>query len=72
MKKAVATIMLLMCVSVPFAGKTGDTSGAIDNPKAAVCHDKNGKWSPEDKSCDPNACGCLFHQIEEFLVGIFG
>lgn len=72
MKKLFATLLLLMCVSVAFAGKAGDSAGAINNPKnEAVCHDKNGNWDPQDKSCDPYACGCLFHQIEEFIVGMF-
>ena len=71
MKKLFATIMLLMCVSVAFAGNTGDTSGAINNPKAPVCHDKNGSWNPEDKNCDPCACGCLFHEIEHFILDLF-
>lgn len=71
MKKLLATLMLLVCVSVAFAGKTGDSANAIPNQNAPVCHDKEGKWNPESKSCDPNACGCLFHQIEEFVIGLF-
>lgn len=72
MKKLLATLMLLLCVSVAFAGKTGDTSDAINNPKQMVCHDSNGKWDPQDKNCDPASCGCLFHQIEDFFMDIFG
>ena len=61
--------MLLICVSVAFAGNTGDV---IQNPKTATqCHDANGKWNPQDKSCDPNSCGCLFHQIEDFIKEFF-
>jgi hypothetical protein len=72
MKKLLATFMLLMFVSVAFAGPAGGDS-AIENPKtrAIQCHDKNGNWSPQDKNCDPTSCGCLFHQIEEFIVGLF-
>lgn len=74
MKKLFATILLLMCVSFAFAGKVGDgdTDGAIYNTKRyELCHDANGKWSPQDKSCDPDSCGCLFHMIEEFIAGWF-
>jgi len=71
MKKLLATFMLLMFVSVAFAGKAGDSADVINNPNAPVCHDKSGKWNPQDKNCDPESCGCLFHQIEEFIVGLF-
>jgi hypothetical protein len=71
MKKLFATFLLLMCVSVAFAGKTGDSDGAVYNPKAPICHDKNGNWDPQDKRCDEESCGCLFHQIEEFFVDLF-
>ncbi len=71
MKKLFATLMLLMCVSVAFAGKAGDSAGAVNNPNAPVCHDKSGKWDPQDKNCDPYGCGCLFHEIEEFFVDLF-
>lgn len=70
MKKFIATLMLLMCVSVAFAGKVGDSGNAVENPKN-LCHDDDGKWNPRDKSCEPGNCGCLFHQIEEFLKGLF-
>lgn len=61
--------MLLICISVAFASSTG---AAIQNPKIqAQCHDANGKWDPQDKNCDPTSCGCLFHQIEDFIKGLF-
>lgn len=71
MKKLFATLMLLMCVTAAFAGKAGDS--AINNPgkQQAACHNELGKWDPQNKNCDPNACGCLFHQIEDFILGIF-
>ena len=68
MKKLFAASLLLMCL---FAGFAGNTAGAVENPNAPVCHDKSGKWDPQDKSCDPYDCGCLFHQIEEFFVDLF-
>lgn len=73
MKKMLATLMLLMCVSVAFAGKTGgdSTSGAIDGGGKNLCHDNKGKWNPQSKDCDPDSCGCLFHEIEEFIAGLF-
>lgn len=71
MKKLLATLMLLLFVSTVFAGKVGDS--AIENPNKqyGLCHNEAGKWNPQSKSCDPNACGCLFHQIEDFILGIF-
>ena len=72
MKKLFATLMLLMCVSLAFAGKSGDVNGAIDGGgKQSVCHDKNGNWSPQDKNCDLSSCGCLFHEIEHFILDLF-
>lgn len=71
MKKLIATLMLLMCFSVTFAGKTGNLDNAINNPKNP-CHDVDGKWNPQNKDCDPYSCGCLFHQIEDFIKDIFG
>lgn len=69
MKKTFATLMLLLCLFVGFAG---DSTGAVNNPKNdIVCHDSAGKWDPQDKRCDPYSCGCLFHQIEEFFVDLF-
>ena len=68
MKKLFATSMLLMCLFVGFAN---NTAGAIESPNAPVCHDKSGKWNPQSKNCDPDSCGCLFHQIEEFFVDLF-
>ncbi|HKX84636.1 MAG TPA: hypothetical protein VJL58_10490 [Pyrinomonadaceae bacterium] len=69
MRRFFATVLLLLTLSFAFAGPTG---AAIDNPKAPVCHDKSGKWAPQDKSCDPYACGCLFHEILDALGDIFG
>lgn len=64
-------MLLLLSVTIGFAGRAGDS--AIHNPKTfSMCHNEYGKWDPTDKSCDPASCGCLFHQIEEFLVGLFG
>jgi hypothetical protein len=71
MKKFLATLMLLMCVSMALAGTVGGSDGVIDNPNSPVCHDKNGRWSPQSKDCDPASCGCLFHEIEEFIKGLF-
>ncbi len=73
MKKLLATLVMLAAVSVVFAGKAEAPQGAIDNPKSqyAQCHDSDGKWAPQNKNCDPNACGCLFHQLEEWFISIF-
>ncbi|MBS1797651.1 MAG: hypothetical protein JSS81_27765 [Acidobacteria bacterium] len=72
MKKLFATFLLLMCVTVAFAGKVDDSAGLINNQKQySLCHDETGKWNPQDKNCDPNSCGCLFHQIEHFIIDLF-
>ena len=71
MKKLFATFLLLMCFSMAFAGKAGTSDNVVFNPKSQ-CHDSEGKWDPQNKNCDPNSCGCLFHQIEDFLKGMFG
>jgi hypothetical protein len=73
MKKIIATAVLLMFVSIAFAGKAGYPDNVINSDKRyALCHDERGKFNPQSKDCDPNSCGCLFHQIEEFLLEIFG
>ena len=72
MKKLFATLLLLACVSVAFAGKTGGSDSIVRNPNGPVCHDESGKWNPENKNCDQNSCGCFFHQIEEYLTKLFG
>ena len=72
MKKLIATLMLLMCFSVTFAGKTGTTESAIPTHKKNVCYDEAGKWNPTDKTCNRNACDCLWHEIKDFAISIFG
>ncbi|MBA3354077.1 MAG: hypothetical protein H0U23_16930 [Blastocatellia bacterium] len=72
MKKFLATALLLLSVSFAFGGPAADSDSAVNNPNAPVCHDKSGKWAPQDKSCDPYACGCLFHELLEAFGDIFG
>jgi hypothetical protein len=66
MKKLLATLMLVTCVFV-FAGQAGTTDGAIYNPTSARCHDAEGKFVP-GPNCDPNSCGCFFHEVYEYIV----
>lgn len=69
MKKKLASLMLLLFVTV---GTVGVAHSAINGGKSSsVCHDRTGKWNPQSKDCNPDSCGCIFHQIEEFLKGIF-
>lgn len=70
MRKLFATFMLLMFVSVAFVGTASSADEVVYNPNPPVCHDKDGKWDPQDKSCE-QTCGCFFHQIEEFIVDLF-
>lgn len=69
MRKLLLIFMLFVFVSVGFAGSTGN---AIQNPKAhELCYNADGKFDPQDKNCDENSCGCLFHEIGEFIKGLF-
>ncbi len=60
--------MLLLVMTVTFVTAVG---AAINNPKVyGQCHDAQGKLIVS-KDCDPNNCGCLFHEIGEFIMGFF-
>lgn len=68
MKKRLASWMLLLVMTVTFATAAG---AAIHNPKTyEQCHDAQGKRIAA-KDCDPDACGCLLHEIAEFFKGFF-
>lgn len=69
MRKRIASLMLLLTFTI---ASVGVVSASIFNQKRyEMCHDANGKLI-DSKDCDPNSCGCLFHEIEEFLKGVFG
>lgn len=61
--------MLLFTFTITTAGIA--TAAVYNEKRYSQCHDENGKFI-EGKNCDRNACGCLFHQIEEFVKGVFG
>lgn len=67
MKKILVTMMLLISVSVVFAG----FDNAIHSKKYnEMCIDAEGK--PVDaKQCDPTRCGCLYHVIVDFVGDMF-
>ena len=70
MRKLVATLVLLTFVSISALPIHAD--GVIGNPKMyEQCHDKEGKFI-EGPGCDPNNCGCLFHDLAEFIKRLFG
>jgi|GEM_PF-2220718 len=74
MKKAVSTVMLIMVITLGFTGSIGAKSSVTANPKLhAACIDSEGKWI-ENKECGsqnvPN-CGCLFHQIVDYIGDFF-
>lgn len=74
MKKLFATILLLMCFSFAFAGKSGSSNDVVASKSR--CVDSNGKVNPKitkNTNCNrpPTSCGCLFHEIEEFIKNIF-
>lgn len=65
MKRKIAS-MLLVAMSVITI--VGIAEAAIHNPtRDRMCFDA--KDVP--KTCDPSACTCLFHELEEFIAGIF-
>lgn len=68
MKKIVATLMLLMLFAIPAVPATDD--GRFDSKKWALCHNEDGKFI-EGPDCDPNSCGCLWHEIETFFKELF-
>ncbi len=71
MRKTIAAMMLALFVTVSFIGVAVASDGAIHNPKNHErCIDSEGK-PIDSKDCDPNACGCLFHEIGEFIEGLF-
>lgn len=71
MRKIIAAMMLALFVTVSLVGAAIASDGAIHNPKSHErCFDSKG--TPIDsKDCDPNSCGCLFHEIGEFITGLF-
>ena len=74
MKKTISTVVLFMIITLGFTGNIGAKSSAVSDPKAhAACIDSNGKWI-ENKECGsqnaPN-CGCLFHQIVDYIGDFF-
>lgn len=71
MKKTMAAMMLALLFTVSLVGVAVAADGAIHNPKNdQACLDKNGKWI-DSKDCDPTSCGCLFHEIGEYIKGLF-
>ncbi|HLM00326.1 MAG TPA: hypothetical protein VK400_04665 [Pyrinomonadaceae bacterium] len=66
MKKLLATFMLMACVLV-FAGTT---AASIYDPGTNRCHDADGKFVA-GPNCDPNSCGCLFHEIFDYIKEMF-
>jgi hypothetical protein len=67
MRRFFATAMLIGIVFV-FAGQAG--TGAIYTPQSNRCHDKDGYFVP-GPNCDIANCGCLFHEVYEFIKGMF-
>ncbi|MGQ0540302.1 MAG: hypothetical protein ACT4O9_00460 [Blastocatellia bacterium] len=68
MRKKIASLMLLLTFTI---ASVGVVSASIYNEKRySQCHDADGKFI-ESKDCDPTSCGCLFHEIEEFIKGLF-
>jgi hypothetical protein len=74
MKKIVFTAMLVMIITVGFTGSVGAKSNVIVDPKLhASCIDSDGKWI-NNKQCGSESaptCGCLFHQIGDFIKDLF-
>lgn len=65
MRKRIATFFM---VAVSVFTVVGIAQAAIHNPsRDRMCFDQ--KEMP--KECDPTACTCLFHYLEETIIGIF-
>jgi len=65
MRKRIATLLM---VAISVITIVGIAEAAIHNPnRDRMCFDQ--KDVP--KECDPAACTCLFHQIEEYVVSMF-
>jgi len=69
MKKLLATFVLVICVFV-FAGQAGTTDNSIYDPGTNRCHDSKGRFIPGE-NCDPNSCGCLFHEVYDYIKSLF-
>lgn len=69
MKRFVRTFVLMMIVMVGVAGVVH--AGVFDPKRHSICYNEEGKYDPQSKDCDPHSCGCLFHEIGRFVIGIF-
>ena len=68
MRKIVATLLLLTVMTL---GVGSVVHAAVHNPKAeALCPSDKDAFASETKDC-VQTCGCLFHEIEEFILEIF-
>lgn len=68
MKKRIASLMLLLSM---ISVSAGAAYAVIFNEKSYQrCHDNKGVRI-DSKECDPNACGCFFHWLEEYIKGMF-
>jgi len=67
MKKLATKVTLFFCLAF---GLAGIVNAGIYNPQTNRCHDSQGKFVA-GPNCDPFACGCLFHEIEDFIIKLF-
>ncbi len=67
MKKLLGTLVLLVFVSVGFAGIDGIAHTSSTNAK---CFDSKGN-AINSKECSQTNCTCLFHQVVDFVEGMF-
>ncbi|HMT09311.1 MAG TPA: hypothetical protein PKA82_15010 [Pyrinomonadaceae bacterium] len=65
MRKRIATFLL---VAISVVTIVGVAEAAIHNPsRDRQCFD----YKDIPKECDPAACTCLFHYLEETIISIF-
>ena len=70
MKRTARILALVMLLSVGAASVVH--AGVFDPKRYSICYNDKGQFDPQDKSCDPDSCGCIFHEIGEFILDIFG
>jgi len=69
MRKLSRTLALLMLLAVGVVGVAH--AGIFDPKRHSMCYTEDGKYEPQSKDCDPNSCGCLLHEIGEYILTIF-
>ena len=70
MKRKLSSLVLIAAV---FTVLTGSAFAAIHNEKyeSRCLANPDHERVRDNPDCEPGACGCLFHRIEEYLKDLF-